>query len=166
MLMPNFAIVYATCGANQRASMLSGGEMFRMWGFSARARCGMHACEHANVPRVLIWCIRSYRFIAVCSVSVRLIALALLTRMSMPPNASTVAATAAIKNLLGGDAAMRGSRKPEIMADAAFAVLTKPSRELTGKFLIDDEVLAAEGITDLSGYAVDPSAPLLPDFFI
>jgi len=78
----------------------------------------------------------------------------------------TTIATAAIKNLLGGDAAMRGSRKPEIMADAAFAVLTKPSRELTGKFLIDDEVLAAEGITDLSGYAVDPSAPLLPDFFI
>jgi citronellol/citronellal dehydrogenase len=78
----------------------------------------------------------------------------------------TTVATAAIKNLLGGDAAMRGSRKPEIMGDAAYAILTKPSRELTGKFLIDDEVLAAEGKTDLSEYAVDPSAPLLPDFFI
>src|SRR5688572_16180679 len=78
----------------------------------------------------------------------------------------TTIATAAIKNLLGGDAAMRGSRKPEIMADAAYAVLTKPSRELTGRFLIDDEVLAAEGKTDLSEYAVDPAAPLLPDFFV
>ena len=59
MLMPNFAIVYATCGANHRVSMLSGGEMFRMCGFCDFLSCGMHACEHANVPRVLIWCIRS-----------------------------------------------------------------------------------------------------------
>jgi len=78
---------------------------------------------------------------------------------------STIA-TAAIKNLLGGDAAVRGSRKPEIMADAAYAIFNKPSRELTGKFLIDDEVLAAEGKTDLSEYAVDPTAKLLPDFFV
>ncbi len=78
----------------------------------------------------------------------------------------TTIATAAIKNLLGGDAAMRGSRKPEIMADAAHAVLTRPSRELTGRFLIDDEVLAGEGKTDLTEYAVDPAAPLLPDFFV
>jgi citronellol/citronellal dehydrogenase len=78
---------------------------------------------------------------------------------------STIA-TAAIKNLLGGDAAVRGSRKPEIMADAAYAIFNKPSRELTGKFLVDDEVLAAEGKTDLSEYAVDPTAKLLPDFFV
>ncbi|MBA3819642.1 MAG: NAD(P)-dependent oxidoreductase [Deltaproteobacteria bacterium] len=78
----------------------------------------------------------------------------------------TTIATAAIKNLLGGDAAMRGSRKPEIMADAAYAIFSKSSRELTGKFLIDDEVLAAEGKTDLSEYAVDPTATLLPDFFV
>jgi citronellol/citronellal dehydrogenase len=78
----------------------------------------------------------------------------------------TAIATAAIKNLLGGDAAIRGSRKPEIMADAAFAILTRPSRELTGKFLIDDEVLAGEGKTDLTEYAVDPAAPLMPDFFV
>ena len=78
----------------------------------------------------------------------------------------TTIATAAIQNLLGGEAAMRGSRKPAIMADAAYAVLTKPSRELTGRFLIDDEVLAAEGKTDLSEYALDPTAPLLPDFFV
>lgn len=78
----------------------------------------------------------------------------------------TTIATAAIKNLLGGDAAMRGSRKPEIMGDAAHAILTKPSRDYTGKFLIDDEVLAAEGKTDLSEYAMDPTAQLLPDYFI
>jgi citronellol/citronellal dehydrogenase len=78
----------------------------------------------------------------------------------------TTIATAAIKNLLGGDIAMRGSRKPEIMGDAAYAIVTKPSRDFTGKFLIDDEVLAADGITDLAHYAVDPTAQLLPDYFI
>jgi citronellol/citronellal dehydrogenase len=78
----------------------------------------------------------------------------------------TTIATAAIKNLIGGDAAMRGSRKPEIMGDAAHAILTKPSREVTGRFFIDDEALAGEGKTDLSEYAVDPTAKLLPDYFI
>jgi len=78
----------------------------------------------------------------------------------------TTIATAAIKNLLGGDNAMRGSRKPDIMGDAAHAILTKPSRDFTGKFLIDDDVLRAEGKTDLSEYAVDPTAELLPDFFV
>jgi citronellol/citronellal dehydrogenase len=78
----------------------------------------------------------------------------------------TTIATAAIKNLLGGDMAMRGSRKPAIMGDAAYAIVTKPSREFTGRFLIDDEVLAAEGKTDLSEYAMDPTAQLLPDYFI
>ncbi len=78
----------------------------------------------------------------------------------------TTIATAAIKNLLGGDAGMRGSRKPEIMGDAAHAILSKQSRDFTGKFLIDDEVLQAEGKTDLSEYAVDPTAQLLPDYFI
>jgi citronellol/citronellal dehydrogenase len=78
----------------------------------------------------------------------------------------TTIATAAIKNLLGGDAGVRGSRQPEIMGDAAHAILTKPSRELTGKFLIDDDVLRAEGVTDFGRYAVDPTAQLLPDYFI
>ena len=78
----------------------------------------------------------------------------------------TTIATAAIQNLLGGDAAMRGSRKPSIMGDAAHAILTKPSREFTGKFCIDDAVLAADGRTDFSEYAMDPNAQLLPDFFI
>jgi citronellol/citronellal dehydrogenase len=78
----------------------------------------------------------------------------------------TAIATAAVKNLLGGDAAMRGSRSPEIMADAAYAIFQRPSRECTGQFFIDDEVLASEGVTDLSPYALDPNAQLIPDFFI
>jgi citronellol/citronellal dehydrogenase len=78
----------------------------------------------------------------------------------------TAIATAAVKNLLGGDAAMKGSRSPDIMADAAYAIFNRPSRECTGNFFIDDEVMASEGVTDLSKYALDPNAKLIPDFFI
>jgi citronellol/citronellal dehydrogenase len=78
----------------------------------------------------------------------------------------TAIATAAVQNLLGGEHAMRGSRKPSIMADAAYAIFNRPAKECTGNFFIDDEVLAAEGKTDLAEYANDPSAPLIPDFFI
>ena len=78
----------------------------------------------------------------------------------------TTIATAAISNLLGGESMMRSSRKPEIMADAAHAILTRPARECTGNYFIDDEVLAQEGVTDLDAYAVDPSTPLTPDFFV
>jgi citronellol/citronellal dehydrogenase len=78
----------------------------------------------------------------------------------------TTIATAAVRNLLGGEEAIRGSRTPEIMADAAHAILTRPSRSTTGQFFIDDEVLASEGVTDLARYAVAPGAPLLPDLFI
>ncbi|MFP2908762.1 SDR family oxidoreductase [Pyxidicoccus sp. 3LFB2] len=77
----------------------------------------------------------------------------------------TVIATAAVQNLLGGDETMRGSRFPEIMADAAYAILTKPSREFTGNFCIDEEVLRAEGVTDFSKYQ-QPGAELLPDYFL
>jgi citronellol/citronellal dehydrogenase len=78
----------------------------------------------------------------------------------------TTIATAAIQNLLGGDAVMRGSRKPEIMGDAAHVIFNRPSRECTGNFFIDDEVLASAGKTDLSEYACDPTAKLFPDFFV
>jgi citronellol/citronellal dehydrogenase len=78
----------------------------------------------------------------------------------------TTIATAAIQNLLGGDEMMRRSRKPEIMADAALAIVKRASRSFTGHFCIDDEVLADEGVSDLSRYAVDPTAQLAPDFFI
>ncbi|MEA5668540.1 short chain dehydrogenase, partial [Stenotrophomonas sp. MH1] len=76
----------------------------------------------------------------------------------------TIIATDAINMIPGVDPA--GCRRPEILADAAHAVLTRPAAGLSGKFLIDDEVLAEAGVTDLSGYAVDPSRPLLPDLFL
>ena len=78
----------------------------------------------------------------------------------------TAIATAAVQNLLGGDQSTRGSRKPEIVADAAHCILTQPSRSFTGQFCIDEDVLRSAGLTDFSGYAVDPSAPLLTDLFI
>lgn len=78
----------------------------------------------------------------------------------------TAIATAAIQNVLGGEEAMKRCRKPEIMADAAHAVLSRPAKSCSGNFFIDDEVLAAEGITDLDRYAVSPGSPLMPDFFV
>ncbi|HNN94070.1 MAG TPA: NAD(P)-dependent oxidoreductase [Pseudomonadota bacterium] len=78
----------------------------------------------------------------------------------------TLIATAAVQNLLGGDQSTRGSRKPEIVADAAHCILTQPSRSFTGQFCIDEDVLRSAGLTDFSSYAVDPSAPLLTDLFI
>jgi citronellol/citronellal dehydrogenase len=78
----------------------------------------------------------------------------------------TAIATAAVKNLLGGDDAMARCRKPEIMADAAHAIFTRPSSECSGNFFIDDEVLRAEGVTDLDGYAIGPAGELIPDFFV
>jgi len=78
----------------------------------------------------------------------------------------TIIATAAIKNLLGGEARMRQARTPEIMADAAYAVFTSPSRELTGRFLIDDTFLAERGVTDFEHYRADPTQPLAQDFFL
>ncbi len=78
----------------------------------------------------------------------------------------TAVATAAVQNLLGGEEAMKGSRKPEIMADAAHEVLTRPSSEATGNFYIDDDVLKEAGVTDFDQYAVYPDAPLIPDFFL
>ena len=77
----------------------------------------------------------------------------------------TTIATAAIKNLLGGDAMMRMSRKPEILADAAWRIFQKPA-SFTGNFLIDDTFLAGEGVTDFEPYRVDPSQPLQADFFV
>src|SRR5215469_14671180 len=78
----------------------------------------------------------------------------------------TTIATAAIKNLLGGDEMMRRSRRPEILAEAAYRIFTKPARSFSGQFLIDDTFLAAEGVTDLEAYRMDPQAPLASDFFV
>ncbi len=74
--------------------------------------------------------------------------------------------TAAVRNLLGGEELANRSRTPEIIADAAHVILTKPAKEFTGNFCIDDETLASVGVTDLSKYAVDPSQELAPDFFV
>jgi len=78
----------------------------------------------------------------------------------------TLIATAAVRNLLGGDAAMNGARFPEIMADAAHAILTKPSREVTGNFFIDEDLLRKEGVTNFDQYQLVPGAELIQDGFI
>ena len=77
----------------------------------------------------------------------------------------TTIATAAVRNLLGGDTMMRMSRKPDILADAAWRIFQKPP-SFSGNFLIDDTFLAAEGVSDFEPYRVDPSQPLQPDFFV
>ncbi|MBA4223247.1 MAG: short chain dehydrogenase [Methylobacterium sp.] len=78
----------------------------------------------------------------------------------------TTVATAAVKNLLGGDKMVQASRTPEMLADAAYMVFNKPSRSFSGNFLIDDNFMAGEGVTDFTSYRVDPSVPLMPDFFV
>ncbi|CAG7602484.1 SDR family oxidoreductase [Leucobacter soli] len=81
----------------------------------------------------------------------------------------TTVATAAVQNLLGGDRVMAASRTPEIYADAAYAVLTAPARARTGRTLIVEDVLAEQGVTDLSRYAAVPGTPdaeLFPDIFL
>ncbi|WP_280336766.1 SDR family oxidoreductase [Nocardia wallacei] len=79
----------------------------------------------------------------------------------------TTIATAAVKNLLGGDEMVRTSRTPDIYADSAYLVLTSPAKDTTGNFFLDDEVLAAHGITDLDKYRVTPGdEPLTTDLFL
>jgi len=74
--------------------------------------------------------------------------------------------TAAVRNLLGGEMLANMSRKPEILADAAFYIFSKPSAECTGNWFIDEDILAAEGINDLSKYSVVPGAKLYTDLFV
>lgn len=78
----------------------------------------------------------------------------------------TTIATAAVQNLLGGDKMVQASRTPEMLADAAYMIFNKPSRSFTGNFLIDDSFMAGEGVTDFTPYRVDPTVPLMPDFFV
>jgi citronellol/citronellal dehydrogenase len=78
----------------------------------------------------------------------------------------TLIGTAAVQNLLGGEEMVRGSRTPEIVADAAHVILTRDSRTTTGNFFVDEDVLRSEGVTDFSRYAVDPSQELVPDLFL
>lgn len=81
----------------------------------------------------------------------------------------TAIATAAVKNMLGGDDMMRTSRSDEIMGDAAHVIVTSQSRSTTGQYFIDDEVLASAGVRDFDKYKVDRSVrdhELTPDYFI
>jgi citronellol/citronellal dehydrogenase len=78
----------------------------------------------------------------------------------------TTIATAAVQNLLGGDFLMQRSRTVDIVADAAYYVLQRPSYECTGNFFIDEDVLKAEGVTDFAHYAVNPQHKLMMDLFI
>ncbi len=78
----------------------------------------------------------------------------------------TTIATAAIENSRGHEQTVTRSRKPTIMADAAYILLGRNSRTTTGNFFIDDEVLLSEGITDLDKYAVEPGQALVPDLFL
>jgi citronellol/citronellal dehydrogenase len=78
----------------------------------------------------------------------------------------TVIETAAVQNLLGGDAVIRASRKPEIVADAAYLILNGDARTTTGNTYIDDDVLRAAGVTDLAGYSVVAGATLADDIFL
>jgi len=78
----------------------------------------------------------------------------------------TAIATAAVKNILGGEETVKVSRTPEIMADAAYVILTKDSKDFSGNFCIDDNLLADNGVKDFSKYAEVPFAQLAPDFFV
>lgn len=78
----------------------------------------------------------------------------------------TTIATSAVKNLLGGEALMRASRTPEIMADAAYAILSRAARGFSGRFLLDDVVLSEAGVTDFDRYRVDPTRDLALDLFV
>ncbi|MBL8717505.1 MAG: short chain dehydrogenase, partial [Myxococcales bacterium] len=78
----------------------------------------------------------------------------------------TVIATSAVQNLLGGDQTMNHSRKPEIMADAAYAILTKPFKDCTGNFFVDEDLLRKEGVTDFDKYLLVPGAEPTQDFFL
>ncbi len=78
----------------------------------------------------------------------------------------TIIATDAVRNLLGGEEALKRSRTPAIVADAAHAIFERPARETTGNFFIDDEVLAEAGITDLSPYQEGDGTDLQVDLFV
>jgi citronellol/citronellal dehydrogenase len=78
----------------------------------------------------------------------------------------TVIATAAVRNLLGGDETMRRARSPEIVADAAHVILTQAHEHFTGRFCVDEDLLREHGVSDFSKYSDVPESELLPDFFV
>ena len=78
----------------------------------------------------------------------------------------TTIATAAVRNIVGGEEVCAMSRTPDVMADAAHVILSKPAREFTGNFCIDDQVLYEAGVRDFTPYRVNPTGKLAPDFFL
>jgi citronellol/citronellal dehydrogenase len=78
----------------------------------------------------------------------------------------TIIATSALAMIPGIADRLDNCRRPEILADAAYVILTRDARQATGNFYIDEDVLAQDGVTDLTRYAVKPGAPLLPDIFL
>jgi len=78
----------------------------------------------------------------------------------------TAIATAAVRNLLGGEDTVNASRHPEIMGEAAWSIVTRDSRRYSGNFVTDEQILTEEGETDFEKYAVKPGTPLYPDFFL
>ncbi|MFT5432321.1 MAG: citronellol/citronellal dehydrogenase [Myxococcota bacterium] len=78
----------------------------------------------------------------------------------------TTIGTAAVRNMLGGDSMVNASRTPDILSDSAYVIFNRPSRECTGNFFIDQDLLAEEGVTDFEKYAVQPGTPLMADFFL
>jgi citronellol/citronellal dehydrogenase len=78
----------------------------------------------------------------------------------------TTVATAAVEFALGGREMMERSRKPEIMADAAYVIFNKPAREFTGRFVIDDALLSSEGVKSFDQYSIAPGKPLQADIFV
>jgi citronellol/citronellal dehydrogenase len=78
----------------------------------------------------------------------------------------TTIATAAIQNVVGGDMLIQRSRTPQIVGDAAYYILQRPSNECTGNFFIDEDILKQQGISDFTHYAVNPSQKLMPDLFL
>src|SRR5580693_4574972 len=115
------------CGPSHRGSRLIGGDRVRMCGLADRFRCGMQARLTTNVPRVLIDCIRSYRLTSSASVPDRLIAEALLTHTSIPPNRSTANATAPCTWASSRMSPTTGSAWPPAASICAAAVYTVPS---------------------------------------
>lgn len=144
------------------------------------SRCGLPYLSKAENPHILMlsppldmktkWFAGHTGYsMAKFGMSLVVLGLAGETRGKIGVNAlwpRTTIATAAVNNLLGGEALMRASRTPQILADAAHMILTKDAKTFTGNFLIDDTFMAQNGVSDFDVYRADPTQPLAPDFFV
>jgi len=144
------------------------------------SRCGLPYLEKAENPHILMlsppldmktkWFAGHTGYsMAKFGMSLVVLGLAGETRGRIGVNAlwpRTTIATAAVNNLLGGEALMRASRTPEILADAAHMILCKDAKTFTGNFLIDDTFMAQNGVTEFDHYRADPTQALAPDFFV